>query len=127
MAERACDQCGRQYEAKRPNSRFCGDTCRKRSQRDRRAAKSAEARKSSGLADQVRSDLKKADRLNTVLGRQAIALAGALETAGVSGASVASLSRELSRVMAEAMQGARLVSDALDEFTLRLQQKAASA
>ena len=33
LLARACKQCGRPYQARRADSRFCGDTCRQRAHR----------------------------------------------------------------------------------------------
>ena len=80
------------------------------------------------LADVVRRDLESADRLATVPGQLAVALAERLVSPGTTASSVATLSKELRALMAEALAGTKpREGDALDEFTQRLQQKAASA
>jgi len=76
----------------------------------------------------VRRDLAAAGRLDTLPGQLALALAMRLTAPGTTASSVATLSKELRALMAEALAGTKpREGDALDEFTIRLQQKAASA
>lgn len=125
-------RCGRPFESVRSNAKFCSSACRSRAYAARKAGQPVAVveveppASSSGLEATVRTELEKAERLDTVLGRQAVALAGALEGA-VSGGSVASLSRELRVVMEEALRGSVVLRDGLDEMAARRAQKAASA
>lgn len=118
---RPCDVCSKPYDAKRPNSRFCSATCRQRNQRN--PAPVAEVvplgSNPSGLVEAIRRELEEADRVDTVLGQQALELAGRIVSPLSTGASVATLSRELRTVMAEATAGASLAADPLDELRLR--------
>jgi hypothetical protein len=75
----------------------------------------------------ITEELEAAGRLGSVLGRQALALARAVDDPSTSGAAVASLSRELRVVMAEAVRGAVVVRDGLDEVAARRAAKVEAA
>jgi hypothetical protein len=112
---------------------YCDSKCRSKAYVARRANPAAVAAlpdqpADTSLADVVRRDLEAAGRLETLPGQIALALALRLTAAGTTASSVATLSKELRVLMAEALAGTKpREGDALDEFTLRLQQKAASA
>ena len=110
---------------------YCDAKCRRRAHKARQEGPGVVAAlpaSTSTLADVVRRDLESADRLATVPGQLAVALAERLVSPGTTASSVATLSKELRALMAEALAGTKpREGDALDEFTLRLQQKAASA
>lgn len=132
MIERTCDHCGATYQAKTARSRFCRDVCRamagKRAQRDavvaeiavHRAAppqEAAEPRPAVRLvADAVRADLERADRLGTVAGAAALAMAARIDAQAETGAAVAALVRQLHATMAEATKDATAAVDPLDEL-----------
>jgi hypothetical protein len=70
---RNCDVCGRQYEAMRRSSRFCGDTCRKR---DLRASRPRPAETVDyALVDATRAELEAAGCIDTWRGRGLLSLA----------------------------------------------------
>jgi hypothetical protein len=113
---------------------YCNSSCRGKAHAARQANPGAVATlpaqdtANSTLADVVRRDLEHADRLETVPGQLAVALAMRLVSSGTTASSLATLSKELRALMAEALAGTQpRDQDALDEFTRRLQQKAASA
>lgn len=128
---RKCSSCGRTYEAKRPNSRFCGDTCRKRAQR---APKSAAVKAAkvvdqvpvlSGLGAAAVRELQEAGRLDTVLGQMVVVLAQRIGSPMETGASVASMTKQLRESMTEALKGAHQVADPLDDLRARRDAKRA--
>lgn len=129
--QRKCDSCGKTYEAKRAASRFCTATCRKRAQRapsvvalpppDVDDTPSTPA--ASGLVSATIAELEEAGRLGTVLGQQAVELAKRVSSPHETGASVASLSKELRAVMESAMEGVGVASDPLDELRARRDRK----
>ena len=112
---------------------YCDARCRGKAYAARKANPGAvstlpEPAPDTSLADVVRRDLEAAGRLETLPGQIALALALRLTAPGTTASSVATLSKELRVLMAEALAGTKpREGDALDEFTLRLQQKAASA
>ncbi len=112
---------------------YCDAKCRSKAYAYRQANPDAVATlppvpADTSLADVVRRDLAAADRLDTLPGQLALALAMRLTAPGTTASSVATLSKELRALMAEALARTKpREGDALDEFTIRLQQKAASA
>lgn len=98
---RNCDACGREYEARRKDSRTCGSTCR-----NRKARGAAPASKGDGcdnsLVAATRRELEAARKLDTMLGQQALALAARMSGTETTGG-IAALSRELRTVMAAAV------------------------
>lgn len=133
---KACDSCGDAFEARRPDARFCSDRCRKREarspnpkvpQRQKPKPKIVALEPSDdGLVAVTRSELDAAGRLDTVLGRQALALAARIESPSETGSSVASLSKEFRAVMSEAMEGVSVKADPLDELKRRRELKRSS-
>jgi hypothetical protein len=80
------------------------------------------------LADVVRRDLEAASRLDTLPGQLALALALRLTAVGTTASSVATLSKELRALMAEALAGTVVRRrDLIDEIGARREQKAAGA
>lgn len=75
------------------------------------------------LRAQVIRELTEADRLNTTLGQQAVVLADTLCSPFDTGSAKAAVSKELSRVMGEALKGAQVALSPLDELRLRREQK----
>ena len=128
-------ECGKPLPPSRGNRPrlYCDAKCRGKAYAARHANPDtvfmeADAPADTSLADVVRRDLNAAGRLNTLPGQLALALAMRLTAPGTTASSVATLSKELRALMAEALAGTKpREGDALDEFTLRLQQKAASA
>lgn len=133
---RHCDACGKPYEAKRERSRFCGDTCQKRSRRARGPVAEAEEPQprvrplpvpsaDTGLAAATERTLREAGRLDTYLGQSAVALAERIEarSSADTGSAYAALHRELRAVMAEALRGASVAADPIDELRARRDRK----
>ena len=127
--QRKCESCGRSYVAARPNSKFCGDTCRKRAQRSPKkpTAKPVESIPSipSGLEAVAARELAAADRLDTVLGQAALVLARRIESPMETGASIASMTKQLRETLADALKGAAQAADPLDEIRARRESKRA--
>lgn len=146
---RQCDVCGKPFEAKKPQARFCGATCRKRHSRG--AGKAPAAPKTSpppqpvasgvtpqsethilvpqvGLIASVVNDLTAAGRMQSVLGQQALRMAIRLETSTVdTGAGLVSLSKELRALMSLALAGAEDETDPVDELKSRRDEKRRTA
>jgi hypothetical protein len=126
IMKRQCEVCSTGYLAKRRNSRYCGGRCQKRAQRGGLSAprKVRVLRpppdEPSALVLVVERELSEAGRLNSALGQQALLLAGRI-SAGTydTGSAIASMSRELTAVMARALDGAHRGDDPLDELKRR--------
>jgi len=83
------------------------------------APSSASPAPSGGLPETLARVLTAADRLDTVLGQQAVAIAGHMASSMQTGSSIAALSKELRSVLAEALEGALVVADPVDELRRR--------
>lgn len=115
---------------------YCNSTCRSRAYRAK--GKAGAGGESGGsepapgpaalsLAAVTRRDLDEAGRLDTFAGQQALAIAEQMVAPGTR-SSFATLNKELTRAMAEAMAGVKpRESDAVDEFTARLREKQRAA
>lgn len=114
--QRKCDACPRMYEAVRPNSRFCSDTCRKRAQRGHLAPADPPPVPVSSVAGAAASELRAVGRLDSSLGQAALALAARIDNSNaVNG--YAALVKEYRETMAEALKDVSANdSDALDEI-----------
>lgn len=146
-----CPVCSGEFEAKRSTAVYCSAACRQRGHRAG-GTDAVKAKRSDGPAvvvlggpgfreaviprpsppaGSVRSvaavterTLLDADRLDTVLGQQALALAMRLDlSAADTGSAVASLSKELRAVLAEALAGVKTRTSALDELRERRDRK----
>lgn len=73
----------------------------------------------------VMAELVEAGRLDTVLGQQALTIAEKLGSLFDTGSSAAALSKELRALMAEAVKGAAVAADPLDELRARRAAKRA--
>lgn len=129
--QRPCDSCGQVYEAKRPSSRFCGDRCRKRGSRAPKPANVTPMPERSSnegsLVSALIADLTDADRLDTVLGRQALAIAARMESRTETAAGIASLSKEFRAVMGEVMAGVAKAADPIDQLREARERKRRAA
>lgn len=147
--ERTCEQCGAGFSSSRRQARFCGPTCRSRAHRgkpalaavpdDAPAAESTEAekpanprtakrhdphRKYSSLEAQVRASLSAISALDTISGMAAVRIAEQIDRGGDSGSAVATLSKELSRLVGEAkVEAAPRNKDAADDLMARVNEK----
>jgi hypothetical protein len=127
--EKLCEGCGTPIvDALKANRRYCSDLCGKRTRR-RNAATGAPARVvpppvtgASDLLDSVKKTLEAAGRLDTSMGQLALVLAQKMTDYGT-GSGIAAISRELSRVMAAALQSAEPADDPLDELRRRRDMK----
>ncbi len=128
--QRQCESCGRSYAARRASSRFCGDTCGKRSQRARAAGIPLRAATLDGheaapseLERATAHELEAVGRLESVAGQLALELARRVASGYESGAAVASLVKELRATMAAALAGVDRAADPLDEIRARRDRK----
>jgi hypothetical protein len=122
---RNCDVCGLSYDAKRPSSRYCSSKCRERNHRkpaDDKRPRSLDdlgEMRASDLISTTQAALEAADRIDTFLGQQALLLARKIGAPMDTGSSTAALSREYRAVMTDALKGASVVADTLDELKAR--------
>lgn len=115
-----CNGCGVGFEAKRATAQYCSSTCRSRGNRKKPVAVVIpDGPSESGLKQAIIAELSEAGRLETVLGQQAVELAGWMASPTASAAGVAALSKELRALMAEATKGVAVAADPLDELRAR--------
>jgi hypothetical protein len=128
--EIACQSCGTRFHGRR-DAKFCGATCRKRGSRvGVVVAAGVEAVPESPphpLVDAIRRQLEAAGRADIPAAQAALLLAERMHAGRDTGSALASMSRELSARLAEALAGAVLEADALDELAARRAKKAAGA
>lgn len=107
--------CGEEFEAKSSRAKFCSPTCRSRAHRGQPAkAKRTVKRGASGFEKATLAELSRLKKVDTMLGQQALVIARRMGDATETGAAVATLSREHSRLMAAVAAGAS-VADPVDE------------
>lgn len=127
MTDRTCDVCGAVYEAKRPNSKYCSPTCRKRASRGAPTAEvvtlPSSKPESGPIETATRAELEAVDRLGSVFGQTALALARKLDTGRDTGAAMASLAKQLESTMSSATEGVTAAADPLDELRARRDAK----
>lgn len=110
-----CKSCGTTFAAKRSTAKYCGPTCRSKGNRAGTAAEPPGKTEHSLIAS-VRAELVKANRLNTPAGQQAIVLAWQMLHPMNTGSAVASASKQLTEVLAIALDGSSTVADPLEEM-----------
>jgi hypothetical protein len=133
--EITCQSCSTRFNARR-DAKFCSARCRNRGHR-LGGASVAEVVPLSGpdpaapdvkpLVATVEKKLRAAERLETPAGQMALVLAERLAAGLDTGSALATLSKQLSSLLEDALAGAKVEPDALDELKARRERKAASA
>jgi hypothetical protein len=128
----SCEQCGKPFEAQTRAATFCGPTCRKRASRAPSVPEPLTSVPDVEIVEHpliaaTRRELAEAGQLDTTAGQQALRLAEKLASPFDTGSAAAAASKELSRVMAEALADAAKKSDSLDELAARRMQRASGA
>ena len=123
---RDCDRCGSTYDAQRPSSRFCSARCRVAAGKARKdglpesvAVISPASPIATGLADATRRELEAAGRVDTSLGQAALALAARIDQGSDTGSALAAVAKELRATMVQALDGADVEADLIDELRAR--------
>lgn len=135
--KRPCDICGDTYEAKRPSSKYCSDTCRKRSSRG--AVKAPDLTEGDGdlielpvsargigqgpVESALRAELKTAERDGTALGQAALALARRVDIGRDTGAGLASLVKQLEATSKAATADVKSAVSPLDRMRDELAER----
>jgi len=131
--DHSCAGCGLSLASSRADAVYCGDTCKRRAQRQQRAAKrldiaperseTPKAAPESTLVESVCAELVEADRLNTSAGQVALELAVRMANRKELGSSVASLAKQFGEAMTKALAGVAVAADPLDEIRARRDAK----
>ena len=125
--ERTCDECGKAYTARHPRSRYCSTPCRVRVSKrpskipaalgEKAAEVKPEAPLYDTLAETVRHQLAEIEALGTISGVAAIRVAQQIDRGRDTGSAVATLTRELSRLIEEAKaEAAPRIRDAVTDL-----------
>jgi hypothetical protein len=119
--ERSCDICSRTYDAKRPNSKYCGDTCRKRAQRGAVPASQVDQGPTlvpdlvaGPVETALLAELTKVERARTALGQAALALARRVDIGRDTGAGLAALVKQLEATAKAATADVKSAASPLD-------------
>lgn len=129
---RSCDRCGKTYDARRPQSRFCSSACRVSAGRARKAGspealapvEPVEAPMGGPLFDATMTELRRAGRDTAPAGVLALGYARRIDAGSETGSSHAALGREYRAAMSEALADAPKALDRLDELSERRRAKA---
>lgn len=131
---RACDACGVDYEAKRPQARFCSDLCRKRASRNPRLTKATPATAAPVAATTAHSVTSRTEQRIVDLGLEldpgaavALVLARRLDSDAETGAAVATLAKQYAAYMEDLGKRGKRAADPLDELQQRLLRKVGGA
>lgn len=132
---RTCEACGRPFEPKNKLGRFCKHPeCLRVRARERKRRQLGmvvpmnpqEAHDEDGmLASAVRAELEGAGRADSVLGHQALHLAGMLDAGGQLGSAAAALHKELRATMTAALAAAERAGP-VDELRRKRAERLAS-
>jgi hypothetical protein len=127
-----CAVCPTVFEAKRPTAKYCSPACRVRAHR---AGVSVQARPAparrrlqeapAGVEAATAAELATAGRTATASGQSALALARRIDAGVDTGASIASMVRELRAALADALRDAAVAVDPLDELKAKRDRRAA--
>lgn len=121
----SCKTCGQPFEQRRIGHVFCSPKCRLRQHRaPTRTA--AEIEQVAEFVDATRRELERLDAVDTLIGQQVLTVARAMARPAQTGASLASLSREHCRLMAEIV-GESTDQDELAELWRRRDAKVRAA
>lgn len=118
--QRSCEVCGRSFEARRSTAKYCGQRCRKRSQRLGQVLKLPTSEPGSVSAvEETRRLLEFADLLNTPLGANLLRLAERLDDRSDTGSALATLSKQHLALVEQVQRGLKTEANPLDEIRAR--------
>ncbi|GAA1790391.1 hypothetical protein GCM10009795_040100 [Nocardioides hankookensis] len=122
--QKACEQDGELFEAKRSTAKYCSDRCRQQARRRAKpeAAEAVEPRLPR-IVELTGQELTALGKLDTVLGAQAMTLAMRMTSMRDTGSAIAALSRELDRVMLRARGGGASEEDEVASARRRRDEK----
>ena len=137
MMTRECDQCGKSFEAKRSTAKYCGSTCRARRATGKppvRMASSAavtslprpDADERGAVAAAMLVMLTDCSRESTPLGVLALHLAATIDDPMTQANAKAALAKSLRETLAEAVKGADVPDNPVDELRRKRDLKRAA-
>lgn len=122
-----CAVCGNPFESKRAHAKYCSSTCRSRRSRRGGAATDTTTVQPLSMVEVTQAELIRLARLDTVEGQLAMTLAFRLASAAETGSAIATLSKDLSRVMGLLRAGAVTTLDEVEAARQRRDEKLARA
>ena len=135
MMTRECDQCGKPFEAKRSTAKYCGSTCRARRATGQPPVKLASSAAVTPLprpdergpiAAATRVMLTDCARESTPLGVLALHLAATIDDLFTPANAKAALAKSLRETLAEAVKGADVPDNPVDELRRKRDLKRAA-
>lgn len=130
--QRTCARCGKPFEAQRSTAKYCGSTCRSAESLHPVAPDAREEvakallgsiTPPSPLVSRIEAELVAAGRLETAKGQMALELAAAYGSPFDNGSQKASLMRAVRDLLDDALDGAEVADDPLDELRGRRERK----
>lgn len=131
--QRACDECGTTYHAKRPTSRYCSTRCRTRQTRKRAAGLDtappvrptvAQPPASGALTDATRAEL--GALADTADGILLLTIAARIDAGAETSPALASLSKEYAARKDAIMSTRKAAASPMDELKARRERRRAS-
>lgn len=126
VIQRACDHCGKSYEAKRTTSRFCCSGCR-RTAGKRRAGQVVDLPSgSAGVVGATETQLQTMGMIGSPLAASALVLAQRIDRAAESpesGSSLASMVKELRMTLVEVAKDRKIEADPIDELRAKRERR----
>ena len=137
MMTRECDQCGKSFEAKRSTAKYCGSTCRARRATGQPPVKLAspadvtplprpDAGERGPVAAATLIMLTDCARESTPLGVLALHLAATIDDLMTPANAKAALAKSLRETLAEAVKGANVADNPVDELRRKRDLKRAA-
>lgn len=124
MVQVTCQQCGEVFEAKRRSRKYCGDRCQKQARRRATDGEVLEvAPDLPRLVQLTETELRTLGKFDTVLGQQAMTLAGRMVARKDTGSAIAAVSRELDRIMQRLRSGVAQTEDEVASARRRRDEK----
>lgn len=126
---RSCEACGVDYEAKRPNARFCSLLCRKRASRNPALTDPESPPTDSPDGEVTRSTLARLTELEVVddpVAAMAVALARRLDSPRETGSAMAQIAKQLATLLDVCEKRGRRRANPLDELRARRMVKSSA-
>lgn len=120
---RACEACGREFEAKNRRHRFCSTACRSRGRDGATVVPLGTDSAPDSLEDVTRRQLAEVGRESSPEGVNALLLARRLDHGGDTGSAIAALSRQHMAALEAALDDVPPAGDKVDELRKRREQR----
>lgn len=119
---RACEACGRSFQAKNDRHRFCSASCRQRGHRGASVVP-LDGAGEQGVEAATRARLEDAGRVSSPEGMSALLLARKLDQGGDTGSAMAALAKQHLSSLEAALRDVEVAGDPVDELRSRRQRR----